>query len=65
MAGPVGEILSTKGQYKKGWSALTADNNFEGAHKSRRRLEDYLMALVRKRRLKELRGKKEKFSSFR
>ena len=44
---------------------MTGDNSFVGAHKSRKELEDYLMALTRKRGLKVLRGEKEKFAGFR
>ena len=53
MAGVVGEILSTKGKYKNNWEAINSNNSFEGAHKSKKQLEDYLMALVRKVGLKK------------
>ena len=61
----MGEILSTKGQYQKGWEAMNADNSFEGAHKSRKLLEDYLMGLAQKRRLEENRRSLDKIKSFR
>ena len=48
VAGVVGEILSTKGKYKKNWEAINSDNSFHGAQKPRKRLEDYLMTLLRK-----------------
>ena len=61
----MGEILSTKGQYHNGWAAMNADNSFVGAHKSRKLLEDYLMALAQKRRLQENRRSLDKVNSFR
>ena len=57
--------MSTKGQYKEGWVAMNADNSFIGAHTSRKKLEDYLMALVRILRLVENRRSLEKVLSFR
>ena len=44
---------------------MNADNSFVGAHKGRKELEDYLMALVRKRRLEENRRSLDKIKSFR